>query len=68
MHTLIEAERQAAMSMSCFGSEPTLADLLGDPMTHDMMAADHINYWDLDTLLRRARHFVALSGGTQAAQ
>jgi hypothetical protein len=63
MPTLIDAERQVAMSMSCFGAEPTLADLFGDPMTHVMMAADHIDYWDLDALLRRARHFVV--GRTQ---
>jgi hypothetical protein len=62
MRTLIEAERQPATSMGSLGAEPTLADLLSDPMTHDMMAADHINYWDLDTLLRRARYFVGLSG------
>jgi hypothetical protein len=61
-NTLIDAaDRQAAPSVSCFYAEPTLADLLSDPMTHNVMAADHIDYWDLDTLLRTARHFMALS-------
>jgi hypothetical protein len=58
------AERQAAvLPMRRFSTEPTLADLFGDPMTYVMMAADHIDYWDLDALLLRARHFVV--GRTQ---
>ena len=62
------AERQAASSVSCFCAAPTLADLFDDPMMHDVMAADHVDYWDLDTLVRRARHFVALSGRMHAVQ
>jgi hypothetical protein len=56
------AERQAVVSMSCFRAEPTLADLFSDPITYGMMAADHVDYRDLDALLQRARHFAVMPG------
>jgi hypothetical protein len=35
--------------------EPTLADLISDPMTHAIMTADGVEYSDLEALLRSKR-------------
>ena len=58
------AAQQAVVSTGCMKIEPTLADLFGDPITHSMMEADHVDYSDFFALLRRTRHFIALSQGT----
>ena len=57
--TMEITQRQALTGFAV--AEATLADLMNDPMTRDLMAADHVEFTDLDALLRRARHFVALS-------
>jgi hypothetical protein len=62
------AERQAVMPMSCLSAEPTLADLFSDPIMHGMIAADRVDYCDLQALLQRAQHFVALSGRNRAVK
>ena len=42
-------------------TEPTLADLFSDPITYGMMAADHVDYGDLQALLLTAQHFAVVS-------
>jgi hypothetical protein len=52
------AEDQAAVTTSRqdhFPGEPTLSDLLQDPITQALMAADHVDRSQLDTLLEAAR-------------
>ena len=62
------AERQAViLPMSCLSAEPTLADLFNDPITHSMMAADHVDHGDLLALLQRAQHFVCYPVGRNRA-
>ena len=37
--------------ISYFG-EPTLAELLSDPLTRSVMQADRVNLWELEEMLR----------------
>jgi hypothetical protein len=53
---------KAGLSVSRFGSEPTLADLFSDPITYGLMAADHVDYFDVHTLILRTRHFAVMPG------
>lgn len=51
-------ERQLALAVvaeESFGPEPTLAELVRDPITHSLMLADHVEHDELDALLQRAR-------------
>ena len=51
-------ERQLALAVvaeESFGPEPTLAELVRDPITHSLMLADHVEPDELDALLQRAR-------------
>jgi hypothetical protein len=38
-----------------FAAGPLLTDLLSDPIMHMLMAADRVEYRDLDAVLQRAR-------------
>lgn len=58
-------ERQLALTViaeESFGPEPTLAELVRDPITHSLMLADHVEHGDLDALLQRARAQLFVSG------
>ena len=50
-----EDRAAAAATYRHFGGEPTLSDLLQDPITHALMAADHVDRSQLDTVLAAAR-------------
>jgi len=51
---LIDAtQRQEARTV--FVAGPLLADLLSDPIMHMLMAADGVEYRQLETLLQRAQ-------------
>jgi hypothetical protein len=56
------AERHVVGFMSRIDASPTLADLFGDPITYGLMAADHVDYMDLHSLLLRTRHFTLMPG------
>lgn len=47
--------RMALAAFSGRTTEPTLADLLRDPMTKAVMAADRVEYRDLEALLQAKR-------------
>ncbi len=40
-------------------SEPTLAELLSDPVTRAVMQADGVNPWELEKMLRGLAHLRA---------
>jgi hypothetical protein len=42
-------------------SEPTLAELLSDPVTRAVMQADGVNPWELEEMLRGLAHLRAQS-------
>ena len=42
--------------MYCPCGEPRLADLLGDPILHLLLARDRVSLDELQTLIERARH------------
>lgn len=53
---------RVSVDCQCFlAVEPNLSELLSDPMTIALMAADHVERGDLDLLIARARrgHYAA---------
>jgi len=56
-HTSAAEGRSPIVSLQPHGfvGEPTLSDLLRDPIAEALMAADHVELHDLDILLATAR-------------
>ncbi len=46
---------QTRNGRSAFVAGPVLAELLSDPMTHQLMAADRVEYRQLEAVLQQAR-------------
>ena len=51
---LIDAAREQE-ARAVFAAGPLLTELLSDPIMHMLMAADRVEYRDLETLLQSAR-------------
>jgi hypothetical protein len=49
--------------MGTYFPEPTLAELLSDPVTRAVMQADGVNPWELEEMLRGLAHLRALESG-----
>ena len=47
--------------MGTYFPEPTLAELLSDPVTRAVMQADGVNPWELEEMLRGLAHLRAQS-------
>ena len=47
--------------LSRFNVEPMLAELISDPLTQTIMAADHVKRLDLESLLQQKRAQLAIS-------
>lgn len=45
----------ATVGRAAFHTEPDLAELMGDPMTQALMAADHVDKHDLCALITHVR-------------
>jgi DNA-binding transcriptional regulator of glucitol operon len=45
---------QTSKGRSAFAAGPVLAELLSDPMTHQLMAADRVEYRQLEAVLQEA--------------
>jgi hypothetical protein len=46
---------QTREGCSAFAAGPVLSELLSDPMTHQLMAADRVEYPQLEAVLQEAR-------------
>jgi hypothetical protein len=57
-----EFSRARANRRRCYTSEPELSDLLRDPMTVALMAADNVDRHRLDALFDWARDSLRLRG------
>jgi len=44
------------------GDEPTLTDLLADPVLHTLLRCDHLSEGDLQTAIERGRAALRLRG------
>lgn len=54
-HKIPMAQIPGTVRPAPFGGEPSLADLLGDPIASALMAADHVEGRDFEALLATAR-------------
>jgi NADPH-dependent ferric siderophore reductase len=59
---------QARDGQAAFVAGPALAELLNDPMTWQLMAADRVSYRALEAVLRQARSQLGLTRPASPSQ